>query len=99
MCDDLLIKQEFTPANSPQCNGAAERQLGLIDATAMAAALIQAKIVFGHVQIPKTDKLWAEAMHWACEQLNHTASSANPDNKSPNEMWFGTAAHPNRIPS
>ena len=43
------------------------------------AARIQAKILFGHVQLPKTDKLRAEAMHWACEQLNHTASSANPD--------------------
>ena len=27
-------------------------------------------------------------MHWACE-ANHTACSANPDSKSPFEMWYG----------
>ncbi|CAB1104504.1 unnamed protein product [Ectocarpus sp. CCAP 1310/34] len=30
-------------------------------------------------------------MHWACEALNHTACSANPDSKSPYEMWYGEA--------
>ncbi|CAB1110629.1 unnamed protein product [Ectocarpus sp. CCAP 1310/34] len=55
------------------------------------AARIQAKVLFGHVQLPKTDRLWAEAMHWACEALNHTACSANPDSKSPYEMWYGEA--------
>ena len=42
-------------------------------------ARIQVKVVFGHVQLPKTDKLWAEAMHCALEAMNHTACSANPD--------------------
>ncbi|CAB1112508.1 unnamed protein product [Ectocarpus sp. CCAP 1310/34] len=51
----------------------------------------EAKVLFGHVQLPKTDRLWAEAMHWACEALNHTACSANPDSKSPYEMWYGEA--------
>ena len=36
------------------------------------AARIQAKVLFGHVQFPKTGLLWAEAMHWACEAMNHT---------------------------
>ena len=90
VCNELLIKQEFTPAYSPQYNGVAERGLGLIEAAAMAAR-IQAKVLFGYVQLPETDNLWAEAMHWACEALNHTACSANPDSKSPNEMWFGEA--------
>ena len=88
VCNELLIKQEFTPAYSPQYNGVAERGLGLIEEAAMAAR-IQAKVLFGHVQLPKTDRLWAEAMHWACEALNHTACSANPDSKSPYEMWYG----------
>ena len=88
VCNELLIKQEFTPAYSPQYNGVAERGLGLIEEAAMAAR-IQAKVLFGHVQLPKTDKLWAEAMHWACEAMNHTACSANPDSKSPYEMWYG----------
>ena len=42
------------------------------------AARIQAKVIFGHVQFPKTDLLWVEAMHWACEAMNHTACSVNP---------------------
>ena len=91
VCDELLIKQEFTPAQSPQFNGVAERGLGIIEAAAMAAR-IQAKTIFSHVQLPGTERLWAEAMHWACEALNHTACTANPNNKSPNEMWFGTAS-------
>ena len=90
VCNELLIKQEFTPAYSPQYNGVAERGLGLIEEAAMAAR-VQAKVFFGHVQLPKTDRLWAEAMHWACEALNHTACSANPDSKSPHEMWYGEA--------
>ena len=71
MCNELLIKQEFTPDYSPQYS-VAERGLGLIEEAAMAAR-IQAKVLFGHVQLPKTDKRWAEAMHWACEAMNHTA--------------------------
>ena len=52
------------------------------------AARIQAKVLFGHVQLPKTDKFWSEAMHWACEAMNRTACSAYPDSKSPYEMWY-----------
>ena len=56
VCNELLIKQEFTPAYSPQYNGVAERGFGLIEEAAMAAR-IQAKVLFGHVQLPKTGKL------------------------------------------
>ena len=35
VCNELLIKQEFTPAYSPQYNGVAERGLGLIEEAAM----------------------------------------------------------------
>ena len=31
-------------------------------------------------------------MHWACDALNHTTTAAKPGNKSPHEMWYGTAA-------
>ena len=58
MCNEPLIKQEFTPAYSPQFNGVAERGVGMIETAAMAAR-IQAKVLFGHVQLPETDKLWA----------------------------------------
>ena len=46
VCNELLIKQEFTPAYSPQYNGVAERGLGLIKEAAMAAR-IQAKVLLG----------------------------------------------------
>ena len=46
MCNELLIKQEFTPAYSPQYDGVAERGLGLIEEAAMAAR-IQAKFCLG----------------------------------------------------
>ncbi|CAB1111679.1 unnamed protein product [Ectocarpus sp. CCAP 1310/34] len=97
VCNELLIKQEFTPAYSPQYNGVAERGLGLIEAAAMAAR-IQAKVLFGHVQLSKTDRLWAEAMHLACEAINHTACSPNSDSKSPYEMWHGEASHARPYP-
>ena len=63
------------------------------------AARIQAKVLFGHVQFPKTDLLWAEAMHWACEAMNHTACSANPETKPPYEMWYGERRPARSYPS
>ena len=60
MCNELLIKQEFTPAYSSQCNSVAERGLGLIEEASMATR-IQTKVLFGHVLLPKTERLWAEA--------------------------------------
>ena len=91
VCVDFMIRQEFTPSYSPEFNGVAERGLGIIDAAAMAAR-IQAGAIFSHVQLPPTDPLWAEAMNWACEALNRTATTANPESKSPYEMWFGSPA-------
>ena len=88
VCKELLIEQAFTPAYSPQYNGVAERGLGSIEEAAMAAR-IQAIVLFGHEQLPKTDKHWAEAVHWACEAVNHTACFANTDSKSPYDMWYG----------
>lgn len=90
VCRQYCIKQEFTTAKSPEFNGVAERGVGMIVKAALAAR-IQAPIIFSHVELPPTDSLWTEAMHWACDALNHTATVANPQNKSPHEMWYGTA--------
>ena len=87
VCNELLIKQEFTPAYNQQYNGVAERELGLIGEAAMTARIL-AKALFGHVHLPKTGKLWAEALHWACKAIDHTACSANPESKSPYEMCY-----------
>ena len=88
LCRSRCIKQEFTTADSPQFNGVAERALGLIETAAMAGR-IQARELFPGAQLPATESLWAEASHWACDALNRTATSANPANKSPYEMWYG----------
>ena len=87
----VCIKQEFTNADSPKHNGFVERALGIIKNAALAAC-IQAPIIFPLVQLPATESLGAEAVHWSCDALNHTATTANPGNKSPHEMWHGAAA-------
>ena len=79
------IKQEFTNADSPKQNGVVERALGIIQNAGLAAC-IQAPIIFPHIQLPPTKSMWAEAVHWACDALNHAATTANPGNKSSHEM-------------
>ena len=88
LCRSRCNKQEFTTADSPQFNGVAERALDLIETAAMAGR-IEARELFPGAQLPATESLWAEASHWACDALNRTATSANPTNKSPYEMWSG----------
>ena len=91
VCKQFCIKQEFTNADSPKKNGVVERALGIIQNAALAAC-IQAPIIFPLFQLPPTESLWAKAVHWSCDALNHTATTANPGNKSPHEMWHGAAA-------
>ena len=87
LCRKRCIKQEFTPADSPKYNGVAERALGLIN-DAAAAARIQATELYPGA--PDYPSLWAEAVSWACHVLNCTATTANPGDKSPYEMWYGS---------
>ena len=91
VCKQYCIKQEFTIADSPKQNGVVERALGIIQNAGLAACN-QAPIVFPHIQLPPTKSLRAEAVHWACDAVNHTATTANPGNRSPHEIWCGTAA-------
>ena len=86
MCKQFCIKQEFTNADSPKQSGVVERALGIIQNAALAAC-IQAPIIFPLVQLPPTESLWAEAVHWACDALNHTATTTTPET-SP-RMIFG----------
>ena len=86
LCRKRCIKQEFTPADSPKYNGVAERALGLIN-DAAAAARIQATEQYPGA--PDYPSLWAETASWACHALNCTATTANPGDKSPYEMWYG----------
>ena len=98
MCKQFCIKQEFTNADSPKQNGVVEKALGIIQNAALAVC-VQAPIFFPLVQLPPTESRWAEAVHWCCDALNHTATTANPGNKSPHEMWHGAAAPASPHPS
>ena len=81
------IKQEFTPAVSPKYNGVAERSLALISDTALTVR-IQARVLYpGALSYPS---LWAEAVSWARNALNRTATKANPGEKPLYEMWNGS---------
>ena len=84
LCRKRGIKQEFTPADSPKYNDVPERTLALISDTVLAAR----KILYPDA--PSYPSLWAEAMSWACKALNRTAAKANPGNKSPYEIWYGS---------
>ncbi|CAM9995170.1 unnamed protein product, partial [Sphacelaria rigidula] len=89
LCDRAKIKQEKTTADSPQFIGVVERALGIIE-TAGLEARIQASELYPDERIPNGDNLWAEQANWACHALNCTATSANPNHKSPHEMWYGS---------
>lgn len=91
LCNELRIKQEFTPPYTPQYNGVAERAFGVIEMAA-AAARVQAGQMYRDIKLPPTEKLWAEAMKWASDALNRTATTSNPEIRSPHEMWYGKAA-------
>ena len=87
LCRKRGIKQALTPVDSPKYNGVAERALGLIN-DATVAARIQATELYPNA--PNYPSLWAEAASWACHALNCTATTANPGDKSPYEMWYGS---------
>ena len=80
LCRSRGIKGEFTTADSLQVNRVVECALGLIDSAPMASR-IQTRRLFPGVQLSATESLWAEASHWACDALNRTATTANPENK------------------
>ena len=82
LCTTEKIKQEFTTAGSPQYNGVAERQIAIIEAAGIAAR-IRATAKYPNEVLPRGESLWAEQAHWACHELNCTATSANPGYKPP----------------
>ena len=87
LCRKRGIKQEFTPADSPKYNGVAERALGLVNDAAVAARIQATELYPSASNYPS---LWAEAASWACHALNLTATTANPGDKPPYEMWYGS---------
>ena len=91
-CAGSIASNRNSPTQkSPELNGVAEKALGIIQNTALAAR-IQALIFFPHVELPPSETLWAEAIHWVCQALKRTVTTSNQGNKSPYEMWHGKAA-------
>ncbi|CAM9889479.1 unnamed protein product, partial [Sphacelaria rigidula] len=72
LCRERGIRQEYTPADSPEYNGVAERAIAMVEKAAMAAR-IQAKVLYG-VDVPA--RMWAESYRWAADALNRSATTA-----------------------
>ena len=68
LCRERVIRQEFTTADSPQCNGVAERGIAMIE-SAGKAAIIQAGLNFRGMGIPSGNSLWAAQAYWACHAI------------------------------
>ena len=78
---ELEIKRETTPPHTPQYNGVVERALGLLQDKTVA--------LLRGMAAGKSDRLWAEAMNYACEMSSRcTTTSLNPG-VSPYELWVG----------
>src|SRR5260221_7701578 len=75
-----------TMAHTPQQNGAAERENGILMSTARA--------MMKTAQVPPF--LWSEAVRTAAHTLNHTAKSGAAD-KTPIEMWTGVKPDLNKL--
>ena len=88
LCDERGIRQEFTTPDTPKLNGVAERGLGLIQ-DAAAAAMFEAPRLFPDIQLAAGTGMWAEACVWACDAFNKLATTANPGDKSPHELFLG----------
>ena len=66
-------------------------------ASAALAARIQASELFPGYSTPERASLWAEAMNWACDAYNRTATVAISGNRSPHEMFYGVTPQSSSI--
>ena len=90
------IKREFTSADTTQYHGVAERRLTLNEKLAKTSS-IQAQMSFVGMKLPLTGSLWPEAHNYAYDVLNGTATTANPRNISPYEMWHEETPPPTML--
>ncbi|CAN0128326.1 unnamed protein product, partial [Ascophyllum nodosum] len=89
--DRRSITHEHTPPDTPQYNGVAERALGRL----REKAIILMEELDDVINVPR-EKLWAQAMLFACDVTNKSVTTSTNEGKSPYELWFGkspTAYH------
>ncbi|CAM9397304.1 unnamed protein product, partial [Ascophyllum nodosum] len=89
--DRRSITHEHTPPDTPQYSGVAERALGLL----REKAIILMEELDDVINVPR-EKLWAQAMLFACDVTNKSVTTSTNEGKSPYELWFGkspTAYH------
>ena len=82
--DRRSITHEHTPPGTPQYNGVAERALGLL----REKAIILMEKLDDVINVPR-EKLWAQAMLFACNVTNKSVTTSTDGGKSPYELWFG----------
>ena len=89
--DRRSITHEHTPLDSLQCNGVAERAFGRLQEKAITLM----EELDDVINVPR-EKLWAQAMLFACDVTNRSVTTSRDGGKSPYELWFGkfpTADH------
>ena len=82
--DRRSITHEHTPPDTPHYNGVAERALGLLREKAI--TLMEE---LDDVINVSRDKLWTQAMLFACDVTNKSVTTSTDGGKSPYELWFG----------
>ena len=82
--DRRSITHKHTPSDTPQYNGVAERALGLL----REKAITLMEELDGVLSVPR-EKLWAQAMLFACDVTNESVTTSTDGGKSPYELWFG----------
>ena len=97
LCRERNMKQEFSTTDSPEYNGVAEGGLAMIESAALAIRIHTSEL-FPACSITEGSSLWAEAMDWACDAYNRTATIANSGNRSPHEVSCGKTSQSSPIP-
>ena len=78
---ELGIRHERTPPYTPQYNGVAERILGLLRDKTVA-------LLRGMTE-GASERLWLEAMAYACDMSNKCVIDSLDHDKTPYELWHG----------
>ena len=82
--DRRSITHEHTPLDTPQYNGVAERALGRL----REKAIILMEELDDVINVPR-EKLWAQAMLFACDVTDKSVTTSTDGGKSPYELRFG----------